>query len=120
MERADDFLPQFDRRAQERRRDIEKTRMRNQAFRVAREKAKSQEREEMFRREREAEKIRTEKEVAVERQRKKANKSSCNGGMSNKNEEKPPPPRTKDAYLDATSDTDLQRANDSFAALMSL
>jgi hypothetical protein len=56
-----------------------------------------------------------------ERQRKKANQGNGKkGGEKGADGGKPPPPRTKDAYLDARNDADLQQANDSFAALMSL
>ena len=33
---------------------------------------------------------------------------------------KPPPPRTKDAYLDATTTEDLKKGNDSFASLLAM
>ena len=55
-----------------------------------------------------------------ERQRKKANakKNLKETGTSDQN--KPPPPRTKDAYLDATTTEDLKKGNDSFASLLAM
>ena len=52
-----------------------------------------------------------------ERQRKKANAKTNTGTID---QYKPPPPRTKDAYLDATTTEDLKKGNDSFASLLAM
>ncbi len=69
-------------------------------------------------RKRQREKMR---EKLRERQRRKANSKKHGGaGIDNDNVNKPPPPRTKDAYLDATTTDDLKKGNDSFASLLAM
>eukprot|EP00943_MAST-04B_sp_MAST-4B-sp1_P008295 g8295.t1 len=69
-------------------------------------------------RKRQREKMR---EKLRERQRQKANaKKQGETGNKNSSISKPPPPRTKDAYLDATTTDDLKKGNDSFASLLAM